>query len=403
MGVDFAGNYACLAIGYLEKVKLFGLHMVPSFTPEEIAMILKAFMRYVDDGFVFWPVDLDMEIFISMLNSLHPSIKYTVERGVIENDSESLNFLDIKVTLHGHRTIETQLYYKETNNHHYLEYNSFHEKHIKDNIPYNFFKKIIVFTSDSVKEKAEIERMKKWLYNSGYPKNVINRGLHNARLQGPAPDPSKKKAIIPFVTQNCSNYSCSSIKKKLSQMIEHCPDDATRKFFQSRKIVEAARQPQNILRQLTSAKFDSNKPILKPPGSHKCKSNHCKICRLYLQEVTSVTGKNGNQWTLLTHITCKSQMVLYYLVCLGCGKSYVGKTNCLRDRTNNHISEGKSGNTTDRFDQHIFQCKTDHQEPLFKLFVLLEVNNYDKLIVYEDYLHKQGFDDFNRKKATATA
>ena len=29
----------------------------------------------------------------------------------------------------------------------------------------------------------------------------------------------------------------------------------------------------------------------------------------------------------------------------------------------------------------------------------MEVNNYDKLLVYEDYL--QRFDDFDRKKATA--
>ena len=94
-------------------------------------------------------------------------------------------------------------------------------------------------------------------------------------------------------------------------------------------------------------------------------------------------------------------MVLYYLKCLGCGLTYVGKTNCLRLRTNNHISESKSGKTTDKFDQHVFECKTDHQEPLFQLFVLMEVDSYDKLLIYEEYLHKQGFDDFNRRKATA--
>ena len=42
MGVDFAGNYACLCIGYLEKVKLFGILILPSFTPEDIALILYA-------------------------------------------------------------------------------------------------------------------------------------------------------------------------------------------------------------------------------------------------------------------------------------------------------------------------------------------------------------------------
>ena len=184
-------------------------------------------------------------------------------------------------------------------------------------------------------------------------------------------------------------------------MIDQCPDDGTRKFFQSKEIVQAVRQPNNILRQLTSAKFDSRKTIPKPHGTFKCKNSKCKICTLYLQECTTVTGQNGFEWTTQSHITCHSQMVLYYLICLGCGLSYVGKTNCLRERTNNHISESKSGNTSDRFDQHVFDCKTDHEEPLFKLYGLMEVDNYDKLLVYEDFLHKQGFDHCNRKKATA--
>ena len=244
--------------------------------------------------------------------------------------------------------------------------------------------------------------MKTWLDNCGYPKKVVDKGLHNARLQGPAPDPSKKKDIIPFVTQNSSNYSCVSVTKKLKQMIEQCPDENTRKFFQSKQVVHAARQPPNILRQLTTARFDTQKLNPKPPGIFRCNNGQCKICTMYLQECTAVTGKNGYHWTIQSHLTCHSQMVLYYHICLGCGLSYVGKTNCFRERTNNHISESKSGKTTDRFDLHIFKCKTNHLEPLFKTFILMEVNHYDKLLVYEDYLHKQGFDDFNRKKAAAT-
>ena len=73
----------------------------------------------------------------------------------------------------------------------------------------------------------------------------------------------------------------------------------------------------------------------------------------------------------------------------------------MRPRINYHISEAKNGNTTDIFDKHVFSCKKDHIEPVFKLNVLMEVDNYDKLLVYEDYFHKQGFDTLNRKKAAA--
>ena len=405
MGVDFAGNYACLSIGYLEKVRLFGQLIVPHFKPDEIELIIRAFLRYVDDGFMFWPVFLNITVFINLLDQLDPTgrLKYTVVKGVLENGAQTNVFMDIKVLLHHHRLVETELHYKETNNHHYLEYNSFHAKHVKNNIPFNFFKKIIVFTSNEQKEKVEIEKMKSWLHKSGYPKYIVDKGLHNARLQGPAPAPSTKKDIIPFVTQNCSNYSCSSVVKKLKLMIEQCPDQSTKSFFENKDIVQAVRQPPSILRQLTTAKFDTEMIQGKPKGTFKCSHSGCKICNLYLEECETVTGFNDVIWHINSHITCHSRMVLYFLTCLGCSKvSKVGKTNHMRPRVNNHISESKSGDTTDIFDKHVFSCKKDHIEPVFKLNVLMEVDNYDKLLVYEDYFHKMGFDTMNRKKAAAS-
>ena len=80
-------------------------------------------------------------------------------------------------------------------------------RHIMDNIPYNLAKRIIIFTSDSNKKSKELERLRKWLTNSNYPKKVINRAFHNAKLQGPAPNPKDKKSIIPQVSIFCSNYS----------------------------------------------------------------------------------------------------------------------------------------------------------------------------------------------------
>ena len=404
MGVDFAGNYACLAIGYLEKVKLFGQLILPHYSQEEIDMIIEAFLRYVDDGFMFWPVILDVNVFTNILGQLDRKIKYTVQRGIVVRNSESINFMSIRVTLHNGRTIETELYYKETNNHHYLEYNSFHAKHVKDNIPFNFFKKIIVFTSDPEKERMEIDRMKNWLYKCGYPKYIVDKGLHNSKLQGPAPDPASKKKLIPFVTQNCSNYSCNLVTKKLKLLIESCPDQSAKYFFKDKDIVQAVRQPPNILRQLTSAKFDSYLVPPKVPGTFKCRHSGCKICKMYLQEGHTVTGSNGVIWHIQSRVGCNSQKAVYFLVCLGCNQfSKVGKTNCLRDRTNNHISESKSGETSDLFDKHVHNCKKDHIEPLFKLHILMEVNHYDKLLVYEDFFHKQGFDVCNERKAAATS
>ena len=56
---------------------------------------------------------------------------------IIEN-SEScqvINFLDVSVILHSDCTIETNIYYKDTNAHDYLPYDSAHQGHTQDNVP----------------------------------------------------------------------------------------------------------------------------------------------------------------------------------------------------------------------------------------------------------------------------
>ena len=75
----------------------------------------------MDDGFIFWPKYLDFNSFSIYLNNLYPAIKYTFEKAkVIVQNSKSCkvkNFLDVSVILHPDRTIETCIYYKETNTH----------------------------------------------------------------------------------------------------------------------------------------------------------------------------------------------------------------------------------------------------------------------------------------------
>ena len=75
-----------------------------------------------------------------------------------------------------------------------------------------------MFTSDPQKEKSALREMHGWLIKSNYPKIVVDRALHNARLQGPAPPPEFKKEVIPFVTMNCSNYASNAIVKKARQL-----------------------------------------------------------------------------------------------------------------------------------------------------------------------------------------
>ena len=83
-------------------------------------------------------------------------------------------------------TVETDIYYKNTNTHDYNPYNSAHPKHCKDNLPYNLAKRIIVFVSNDEKVEMRLKELKNWLKDCHYPDSVINQSFYNAKLQGRA-------------------------------------------------------------------------------------------------------------------------------------------------------------------------------------------------------------------------
>ena len=122
---------------------------------------------------------------------MHPAIKYKFEKAKVTNqNSEScqvINFLDVSVILHPDRTIKTDIYYKDTNAHDYLSYDSTHPGHFKDNVPYNLAKRIIAFVSSEENTQYRLNELKSELRSCKYSKNVINRAFGNATLQGPAP------------------------------------------------------------------------------------------------------------------------------------------------------------------------------------------------------------------------
>jgi hypothetical protein len=312
------------------------------------------------------------------------------------NTYNVVNFLDISIILENSIKIKTDIYYKETNTHDYLNYNSHHPYHIKNNIPFNLAKRIVVFTSDYKKETQRLAELKTWLKECEYPDNIIEKAFHNAKLQGPAPR-NQSKEIFPLVTTFYSNLNCQPFITETNLLLNLSLNERVKEVFSNTQPVIAFKQPPNLLRILTSSKIQL---INKEIGLFKCTDSRCKICKFYLQEGKTFTTSNGTIWNIKSHITCNSKNVIYYLKCLSCNRktTYTGKTNNLRLRTNGHISSCRTGQSTDRFDNHVYNCQRAHNsiiEPFFELFVFLELKNENNLISYEKHLHKQKHDTFN--------
>ena len=114
--------------------------------------------------FIHWPEEVaDIALFIDILNKLDNNIEFTMEAATQNNGTQKLNFLDITVILNQDGNVKTDIHYKDTNAHDYLLYNSHHPQHIKDNIPYNLAKRIIVFCSENATVVRRISDLKIWL------------------------------------------------------------------------------------------------------------------------------------------------------------------------------------------------------------------------------------------------
>ena len=411
MGHIFAPPYACLSVGYLEEDKLFTTELNQRFDRHDIDVIEKSFKRYMDDGSTFLPPSIDCEMFLKCLNILHPSIEYALEPAIKTTIDEKsvykLNFLDITIILHEDGKIETDIHYKPTNSHKYLNYESFHPTHCKNNIPFTLAKRIIVFVTNPVKMELRLKELISWLVNCNYPLKIINKGIHNARLQGPANKPRSSNNVIPFVTTLMSNLDAKPIINSIRTLLSTTKSNRLREVFKDVNIVLGYKQPKNFKGLLTHAKYGEtivNERNAKIPGIFaNCTDKRCMLCSLgYMQNVTCFEIANGTIWNIKNHINCNTNNVIYYLKCQMCdGKTtYTGITKLkLRMRMNNHITCCRNGSGTNIFDNHVFKCGTLNnclKPPYFQIYAFMRVSSEEKLITYERYLHRTGSDTMNK-------
>ena len=136
----------CLCSTYFQTQELFyeqkdGAAMVSPLSPVVANLYMEAFetkalrlaplqpklwVRYMDDTFVLWPHnEEELEIFHSLLNSIHPSIQFTHEEEV----QGALSLLDVKLTRETDRIL-TGVHRKAIHTDRYIQFSSHHHSRI---------------------------------------------------------------------------------------------------------------------------------------------------------------------------------------------------------------------------------------------------------------------------------
>ena len=118
----------------------------------------------------------NLDLFIEILDTLHSFIKFRKEEG----DSR-IAFLDIMVMKAEDDTIETDIFYKETNAHRYLHFQSAHPHKIKRNIPFALAQRITGIVSNENRREQCLSELAHFFKKCNFPEDLIGKNSEQVK------------------------------------------------------------------------------------------------------------------------------------------------------------------------------------------------------------------------------
>ena len=113
--------------------------------------------RFIDDIFLICTVtEENLDKFLEDLNKLYPNLRFTYEKS-----REKINFLDVVIKIKEGKII-TNLFFKPTDGHQYLQYDSCHSEHIKRSIVFSQTLRLKRIFSEKRDLDSNVENLKQW-------------------------------------------------------------------------------------------------------------------------------------------------------------------------------------------------------------------------------------------------
>ena len=166
MGTKVAPSYACLFMGWLEKL------MLKNWSDKNPNSKPYLWRRYIDDiNFVWHGSTKELDHFIFHINQQHSNIKFTA---TYDTETRSIPFLDMVVTINENGFLETDLHRKDTTKVQYLLPSSCHPGHKTKNIPYSLAYRLLRICSNKESFNVRLEQLKQDLLSRSYKPKIID-------------------------------------------------------------------------------------------------------------------------------------------------------------------------------------------------------------------------------------
>ena len=330
IGTKFAPPYSILFMGDFEERALEGFELKPWL-----------WWRYIDDIFLIWQFgEESLKDFITYLNSIHPSIKFT-----FKYTHHSIDFLDVQVFKEG-RGIRTDLFVKETDTHQYLEFSSCHTFHTKRGIPYGQALRLRRIVSDDTEFEARCGELEGWLLNRGYPRRMVAEQIGRAKLLDRntlldavrSRDEDSSRVVLVLTYHPALSKKVHDIVRRLHPIL--LLDEDHRRVFSELPLVAFRRAKclsDSLVRAAVPRANDHSQWGCRPC---RVKSN-CEVCEVIEDSKQFTDNKTNRVFDIRCGpLHCNSCGVVYLLECNTCKIQYVGSTMPkFRKRVNNYNTQ----------------------------------------------------------------
>ena len=168
----------------------------------------------------------------------------------MEFSFEKLPFLHILICKEN-TEIHTNIYYKGTDSHQYLDFFSCHQRHVKQNILYALARKICtIVTKDDIRN-IRLGELETFLTDQNYPKKLINNGIEKAKkltieeLRNPKKKSDNNNKTLPLViTQNSNNPQIVNMVRHSMNFLRHSKKMGS--TLKNTDLIVSRRQPKNL-------------------------------------------------------------------------------------------------------------------------------------------------------------
>jgi len=304
------------------------------------------YFRFLDDIHFVWTGTVEeLKEFEIYLNSLIEGIHIT-----LNFSHEKVDFLDTTIyrtslTSTQTDTLQTRVYFKDTDTHQLLHKHSFHPRHTFTGVlkaQLLRFKRISSSFSDYSDACSVLFAA---LQKRNYSRSLLRKMKRDIwRLNDPIhTKTNNQKEILPIVIPY--NKIGIELARSWKEIIGQ-----GQLFGQDSRLITAFCNGKNIHKKLVHSTLSvsrentitSNK--IKPsynrkPGSTRCPNTKCKACTYIVESTVFTSTHNNRTFRLHSRFTCASTNIIYLVTCSECNKQYVGETGrSLRDRITDHVS-----------------------------------------------------------------